>query len=208
MGDDQQGQRGLKLPGVGGLPSVGSFGVGGFVSDRLTDAVSLLSALPEIGATLQSINAHIINLDDEVILMRQGVTRLEGDVGKLRQEIEQLRAEINAVGGHVASMDERLENMEPNIDSIGRLAGILRRTRRRTRDTDAPALAPGAPQAPDAVATEDSAPVAASADDDSEELARAAQHLVDTAQDGPVSADNIEDEDEAGFTPPYGESGD
>jgi septal ring factor EnvC (AmiA/AmiB activator) len=205
MGDDQQGHRShLKLPGVGGLPSVGSFGVGGFVSDRLNDAVGLLSALPEMAVTLRSINTHIINVDTEVALMRQGVNRLEHDVEGIRHEIEQLRVEISSVNAHVEQMGVRLENMEPNIESIGRVAGLLRRNRRKGRDNEPTAIdAGGTESTGEALGTqlEDLDPVAAT-----EELSEAAQQLLEATQAVSVSAHPVQDGDELGFQPPYGTS--
>jgi septal ring factor EnvC (AmiA/AmiB activator) len=206
MGDDQQGQRSrLRLPGVGGLPSVGSFGVTEFVTDRLTDAVSLLSALPDISATLQSINAHLINVDNEVTLMRQGVSRLEGDVNALRYEITQLRAEISSVNGHVEEMGDRLENMEPNIESIGRVAGVLRFSRRRHREVPAE-LESGSDETSD----EELVPTASGfgalvGDDPNADLAHAARQLVEAAQAASLATHPAEATGEDTFEPPYGE---
>jgi hypothetical protein len=206
MGDDEQGHRShLRLPGVGGLPSVGSFGVGGFVSDRLTDAVALLSALPEMAVTLRSINTHIINVDTEVALMRQGVNRLEQDVEGIRHEIEQLRVEISSVNAHVEEMGGRLENMEPNIESIGRVAGLLRRNRKKGRDSQPTALEAGdgldATEGPEPVlaAIEDLDPA-----DATTELSEAAERLLVATQSVSVSAHPVTDTAEPGFQPPYG----
>lgn len=213
---DQQGQRShLKLPGVGGLPGVGSFGVGSFVTDRLNDVIALLSSLPEIGTTLRSINEHIINLDSEVTSMRRGVNRLEDEVSALSAEIHLLREEIVSVNGHVEQMGSRIESMEPNIEAVGRVVGILRRNRRKNRDNAPAELEAGDPASGDGVDAlaevaaeyadagdleaslqeplgQNSVPAVSRAVGDEQELAQVGAHPADSEQ-------------ELGFHPPYGE---
>ena len=108
----------MRLPGVGSLPGAG------FLNDRLSDAIVLLSALPEMVVALRAIHEHIERVDSEVTLMRQGVDRLHVEVTGMRTEMQELAVGINTVGASV-------ERLEPHVSDLSRVVRPIKRMRGR-----------------------------------------------------------------------------
>jgi hypothetical protein len=58
-----------------------------------------LKSLPEVAERLAAIQARVESLDDEVILMRQGVDSLGTDVVGLRETVKPLEGRIGRIAG-------------------------------------------------------------------------------------------------------------
>jgi hypothetical protein len=99
-------------------------GLGSILGESVGDAVSLLSALPEIAGYLRSIHAHIKNLDAEVIGMHAAVERL--DIG-----MSELRGEVAALTAEVGTMRDSVERLEPHVADLSKVARPFKRVRSR-----------------------------------------------------------------------------
>ncbi len=58
-----------------------------------------LTSLPEVAQRLAAIQARVASLDDEVILMRQGVDSLGTDVVGLRETVKPLEGRLGRIAG-------------------------------------------------------------------------------------------------------------
>jgi peptidoglycan hydrolase CwlO-like protein len=99
-------------------------GLGSILGESVGDAVSLLSALPEIAGYLRSIHSHIKNLDAEVSGMHAAVERLDIGMNELRAEVTDLTAEVT-------TMRDSVERLEPHVADLSKVARPFKRVRSR-----------------------------------------------------------------------------
>lgn len=88
------------------------------VRGMIRDVASMSAAvqtLPAVATRLATIERHVLNLDDEVASMRQGVEAIRGEVLGVGGSVAPLEAQLAGVRLAVDPLDEELERMRATI---------------------------------------------------------------------------------------------